>query len=122
MSDLDPSVSVIALAGSPAAVLRGRIAAELAVDTIPRACPHPAAVLYLDLPSRIMRCYDCAAAAYADGDRPDSDCGPCTACGEDGARSWVTWATSLADGTQVSVKARVCISCGTGTAPSPSLN
>lgn len=92
--------------GSPAAAFRARIAAELA-DGIPCACEHPVTADRLFLPSRILRCHECDAAA---ADQPDSDLGPCASCGAPDARSWSIW---LDEAAHVGVVARVCEPCGT---------
>ncbi len=96
-----------ALPGSPVAGLCARVAAELAGGGITAACPHPATADRLYLPSRTLRCHDCNAEA---DDRPDSEPGPCAACGADGAGRWVTW---LDERARVLVMARLCEACGT---------
>lgn len=108
MGTPEPFTMQASLEGSPPSVLIARIAAELADSAIPCACPHPASVDRLSLPSRMLSCHECH-----DGvsDHPDSTPGPCAACGAAGGCTWTVW---LDEPTRVLVVARMCAGCGTG--------
>jgi len=99
---------------SPAGALSALIAAELAAGSIPAGCPHPVTADRLHLPSRTLRCVECA-----DQAGPDSRPGPCASCGADGAASWTTW---MDEASRVLVIARVCQDCLTAGAVPVSMN
>lgn len=107
MSTVYPGQLHSVLPGSPVAALKDLIGAELADDSIPAACPHPATADRLYLPSRTLRCHNCNAEA---DDRPDSSAGTCASCGTAGACRWTTW---LDERAHVLVVARVCEFCNT---------
>jgi hypothetical protein len=104
------------LNGSPGSIFRARIAAELADGSILPACPHPATANVLSLPSRILRCGECEATSP---ERPDSEPGPCAACGAPGIGTWTAW---LSEAARVLVTARVCEPCQTSGNVPLSLN
>jgi hypothetical protein len=117
MSGTGPFQKRMVLAGSPSAVFRTRIAAELAAGTIPCACPHPVTADRLWLPSRTLRCAECDMGV---ADQPESNRGPCASCGVPDARGWSIWVDEVS---HVEVLARICETCGTsGTLPVPGLN
>lgn len=93
------------LPGSPLAELQDRVRAELAVDSIPVACPHPATADNLNVSERILACNDCIRPLVdaADAAKPPQ----CACCGARATRT-STWAAD-----HVYVVARLCDVCGT---------
>jgi hypothetical protein len=95
----------VPLPGSPVAVLRARVDAELAAGSIPCACPHPATADALSLPGKIFGCIDCVPALTEAADERQAPV--CSCCTTSPATRTTGWATA----SSVIVLARVCATC-----------
>jgi hypothetical protein len=92
----------IALPGSPLAAFQDRLVAELASDSIPCACPHPATASRLFLPARVLCCEDCEEGLRDAADEQPPRCAICTGA----ATRMTVWMTG-----PVLVMTRLCDAC-----------